>query len=159
MLSWPSGRASVRAVTNEPKRALRRPVLHRGHWLTNKAPPIPTPRAALRLRVARLLACSPAHQATIDKAKDLHPKLLGGAFVFFALGATGGMLSLIMQASALGCVLGTLGIRGRMCVLAEGWLRRPPHKGREARTARAPAWGAPAARAPRRVASPGEDAA
>ncbi|KAK2654949.1 hypothetical protein Ddye_008001 [Dipteronia dyeriana] len=29
------------------------------------------------------------------KAKDLHPKLLGGMFVFFALGATGGVTSLL----------------------------------------------------------------
>ena len=31
-------------------------------------------------------------------AKDMHPKLAGGMFVFFALGAVGGMLSLVMQA-------------------------------------------------------------
>ncbi|KAJ8466517.1 hypothetical protein OPV22_029069 [Ensete ventricosum] len=29
------------------------------------------------------------------KAKDLHPKLLGGMFLFFALGATGGMTALL----------------------------------------------------------------
>ncbi|XP_054800572.1 uncharacterized protein LOC129304799 [Prosopis cineraria] len=29
------------------------------------------------------------------KAKDLHPKLLGGMFIFFALGATGGITSLL----------------------------------------------------------------
>jgi hypothetical protein len=33
----------------------------------------------------------------IAKAKDLHPKLALGMFIFFALGATGGMMSLIMQ--------------------------------------------------------------
>lgn len=33
----------------------------------------------------------------IVKAKELHPKLAIGMTVFFALGATGGMMSLIMQ--------------------------------------------------------------
>jgi hypothetical protein len=33
----------------------------------------------------------------VAKAKDLHPQLLGGAFIFFALGASGGILSLVMQ--------------------------------------------------------------
>ncbi|KAF8066288.1 NDB1 [Scenedesmus sp. PABB004] len=33
----------------------------------------------------------------VAKAKDLHPKLTAGMFFFFALGATGGMMSLIMQ--------------------------------------------------------------
>uniref|UniRef100_A0A383W485 Cytochrome b561 domain-containing protein n=1 Tax=Tetradesmus obliquus TaxID=3088 RepID=A0A383W485_TETOB len=33
----------------------------------------------------------------IAKAKELHPKLSLGMFFFFALGATGGMMSLIMQ--------------------------------------------------------------
>lgn len=33
----------------------------------------------------------------IAKAKDMHPKLSLGMFIFFALGAVGGMMSLIMQ--------------------------------------------------------------
>ncbi|CAG9464611.1 unnamed protein product [Pedinophyceae sp. YPF-701] len=33
----------------------------------------------------------------VAKAQDMHPKLLGGAAVFFFLGAFGGMLSLTMQ--------------------------------------------------------------
>lgn len=33
----------------------------------------------------------------VAKAKDMHPKLAVGMFVFFALGAVGGMMSLIMQ--------------------------------------------------------------
>ncbi|RWW64100.1 hypothetical protein BHE74_00028683, partial [Ensete ventricosum] len=50
------------------------------------------------------------------KAKDLHPKLLGGMFLFFALGATGGMTALLTSdksifesflASALPACLGT----------------------------------------------------
>jgi hypothetical protein len=35
--------------------------------------------------------------ASLEKAKDLHPKLSAGAFFFFALGASGGILSLLMQ--------------------------------------------------------------
>jgi hypothetical protein len=33
----------------------------------------------------------------LEKARDLHPKLAAGALVFFALGASGGVLSLLMQ--------------------------------------------------------------
>ncbi|MEW5313641.1 MAG: hypothetical protein WDW38_005193 [Sanguina aurantia] len=33
----------------------------------------------------------------MDKAKELHPKLAGGMFVFFAAGAAGGVLSEVMQ--------------------------------------------------------------
>jgi len=33
----------------------------------------------------------------IEKAKDMHPKLAGGMTFFFALGALGGMMSLLMQ--------------------------------------------------------------
>lgn len=33
----------------------------------------------------------------VEKAKDMHPKLATGMFVFFSLGAIGGMLSLVMQ--------------------------------------------------------------
>uniref|UniRef100_A0A061S7Q6 Uncharacterized protein n=2 Tax=Tetraselmis sp. GSL018 TaxID=582737 RepID=A0A061S7Q6_9CHLO len=36
-------------------------------------------------------------EATIEKAVDLHPKLMVGMGFFFALGASGGMLSLLMQ--------------------------------------------------------------
>ena len=36
-------------------------------------------------------------QEVLAKAKDMHPKLAGGMFVFFALGAIGGMMSLLMQ--------------------------------------------------------------
>eukprot|EP00890_Picochlorum_soloecismus_P000729 jgi/Picsp_1/1657/NSC_05131-R1_protein len=32
-----------------------------------------------------------------DKARDMHPKLAGGMAIFFALGALGGMMSLLMQ--------------------------------------------------------------
>lgn len=32
-----------------------------------------------------------------DKAKDMHPKLAAGMAMFFALGAMGGMMSLLMQ--------------------------------------------------------------
>ena len=45
----------------------------------------------------------PPHASTSDdgdlvgKAKELHPKLSAGMFIFFALGASGGMLSLLMQ--------------------------------------------------------------
>ncbi|KAJ6968679.1 uncharacterized protein [Populus alba] len=35
------------------------------------------------------------------KAKDLHPKLLGGMFFFFALGATGGITSLLTSDKAI----------------------------------------------------------
>jgi F0F1-type ATP synthase membrane subunit c/vacuolar-type H+-ATPase subunit K len=38
-----------------------------------------------------------AAQDVVAKAKDMHPKLAVGMFVFFALGAVGGMMSLIMQ--------------------------------------------------------------
>ena len=37
----------------------------------------------------------------IQQARDLHPKLLGGVLFFFALGASGGVLSLVMQARAV----------------------------------------------------------
>ena len=33
----------------------------------------------------------------IEKAKDMHPKLVGGMAAFFAVGALGGMMSLLMQ--------------------------------------------------------------
>ena len=39
----------------------------------------------------------------VGKAKELHPKLSLGMFIFFALGASGGMLSLIMQVSLFAC--------------------------------------------------------
>lgn len=35
--------------------------------------------------------------ATVIKARDLHPKLATGMTIFFALGALGGIMSLIMQ--------------------------------------------------------------
>lgn len=35
--------------------------------------------------------------AALEKARDLHPKLAGGAAFFFFLGAGGGVLSLLMQ--------------------------------------------------------------
>jgi len=38
-----------------------------------------------------------ADEEEIDKARDLHPKLTIGATVFFLLGATGGVISLVMQ--------------------------------------------------------------
>ncbi|XP_037496390.1 uncharacterized protein LOC105642269 isoform X3 [Jatropha curcas] len=37
----------------------------------------------------------PGNMEVKAKAKDLHPKLLGGMFFFFALGATGGITSLL----------------------------------------------------------------
>ena len=43
-----------------------------------------------------LMSC---HDSSIQEekanAKDLHPKLLAGMFFFFALGATGGIISLL----------------------------------------------------------------
>ncbi|GIL51213.1 hypothetical protein Vafri_7285 [Volvox africanus] len=36
-------------------------------------------------------------EAVVAKAKEAHPKIAAGMFVFFALGAVGGMMSLIMQ--------------------------------------------------------------
>ncbi|GFR47562.1 hypothetical protein Agub_g9287 [Astrephomene gubernaculifera] len=36
-------------------------------------------------------------EAVVTKAKEAHPKIAAGMFLFFALGATGGMMSLIMQ--------------------------------------------------------------
>jgi hypothetical protein len=35
--------------------------------------------------------------AVLAKAKDMHPKLAAGMTFFFALGAMGGMMSLLMQ--------------------------------------------------------------
>jgi hypothetical protein len=35
--------------------------------------------------------------AALEKARDLHPKLAAGATFFFFLGASGGVLSLLMQ--------------------------------------------------------------
>ncbi|URD90664.1 hypothetical protein MUK42_26643, partial [Musa troglodytarum] len=37
----------------------------------------------------------PGNMEEKAKAKDLHPKLLGGMFLFFALGATGGITALL----------------------------------------------------------------
>lgn len=37
----------------------------------------------------------------LDEAGQLHGRLMGGAFVFFALGAVGGLLSLTMQGKPL----------------------------------------------------------
>ncbi|GIM03209.1 hypothetical protein Vretimale_8007 [Volvox reticuliferus] len=36
-------------------------------------------------------------EAVVAKAKEAHPKIAAGMFIFFALGAVGGMMSLIMQ--------------------------------------------------------------
>ena len=45
--------------------------------------------------------------ATVTKARALHPRLALGMTVFFALGALGGMMSLIMQGKPIfaRCVL------------------------------------------------------
>lgn len=44
-----------------------------------------------------VLCCAAPVQDVVAKAKDMHPKLSLGMFIFFALGAVGGMMSLVMQ--------------------------------------------------------------
>ena len=51
---------------------------------------LPLLPAAKRFEVSVFLG-----QTLVATAKELHPKLLGGMFFFFAFGATGGIISLV----------------------------------------------------------------
>lgn len=61
--------------------------------------------------------------ATVIKARDLHPKLAVGMTIFFALGALGGIMSLIMQGKPIfSSSHVTTGLWGLSLLLLQGML-------------------------------------